>query len=117
MDKLKQSMTFEELCSDFPEHDGMVVTQLVHLQFFQENGQYFIHHLDHEYIRYTLDEYAIRTGDSSIKGHRKLKTFKIDKARIPFDFMFDGQYVVFLILDAYFKNKALIREYFSKVAA
>ncbi|WP_449301623.1 hypothetical protein [Pseudoxanthomonas mexicana] len=116
MDKPKQSLTFEELCSDFPEHENMVVTQLVHLQFFQENDQYFIHHLDHEYIRYTLDEYAMRTGDPSTKGHKKLKTFKIDKARIPFDFTFDGQHIVFLILDAYFKNKALIQEYFSKVA-
>lgn len=117
MDKLKQSMTFEELCSDFPEHEGMVVTQLVHLQFFQENDQYFIHHLDHEYIRYTMEEYANRTADFSVKGHRKLKTFKIDKARIPFDLTFNGQHFVFLILDTYFKNKALIQEYFSKVAA
>lgn len=116
MDKRKLSMTFEELCADFPELDGMVVTQLVHLEFFQEQGNYFISHLDHEYILYTLNEYAERETDTRVKGHKKLKTFKIDDARIPFDFKFEDRYFIFLVLDAYFKNKALIREYFSKYA-
>lgn len=115
MEKQKLSMTFEELCADFPERDDTVVTNLVHLEFFQEQGRYFIGHLDHEYILYTLDQYAAREVDSRVKGHRKLKTFKIDCAKIPFDFKLENRYFIFLLLDCYFKNKALIREYFSKV--
>lgn len=115
VDKRKSSMTFEELCVDFPELDGKVVTQVVHLELFQKEGLNFISHIDHEYILYTLEEYADRQQDSRIKGHKKLKTFKIDNARIPLDFRFNERYFLFLALDAYFKNKALILEYFSAV--
>lgn len=115
VDKRKSSMTFEELCADFPELHGKVVTQVVHLELTQKNGLNFISHIDHEYILYTVDEYADRQQDSRIKGHKKLKTFKIDNAQIPFEFRFNGRYFIFLTLDAYFKNKALILEYFSAV--
>ena len=110
------SMTFEELCADFPILDGNVVTQVVHLEFFMDKGQYFISHLDHEYILYTENAYGCRRYDAKIKGHKKRKTFKIDKARIPFDFSVGGRYFLFLVLDAYFKNKGLIREYFDNVS-
>jgi len=115
VDKRKSSMTFEELCADFPELDGKVVTQVVHLELTQKKGLNFISHIDHEYILYTLEEYADRQRDSGIKGHKKLKTFKIDNAQIPFEFRFNERYFLFLTLDAYFKNKALLLEYFSAV--
>lgn len=115
VDKLKSSITFEELCADFPELDEKVVTQVVHLEFFKEDEQYFICHIDHEYILYTLEEYANRERDWRVKGHKKLKTFKIDNARIPLDFRFGERYFLFLALDAYFENKKLIKEYFSAV--
>lgn len=114
VDKQKLSMTFEELCTDFPEFDGTVVTQVVHMELFQEKGRYFIGHLDHEYILYMLNQYVDRETDARVKGHRKVKTFKIDGARIPFDFKFEGRYFMFVLLDAYFKNKALVKEYFSR---
>lgn len=117
VDKHKSSMTFEELCADFPELDGKVVTQVVHLELAQKEGLNFISHIDHEYILYTLEAYADRQQDSRIKGHKKLKTFKIDNALIPLDFRFNERYFLFLALDAYFKNKALILEYFSAVQA
>ena len=110
------SMTFEELCADFPALDGKVVTQVIHLEFLVEHEMYFIGHLDHEYILYTQNDYDRRRYDASVKGYKKLKTFKVDKARIPFDFMFRGCYFLFLVLDAYFKNKGLIREYFAGVS-
>ena len=110
------SMTFEELCADFPALDGNVVTQVVHLEFFVDEGRYFISHLDHEYILYAQDAYDRRRYDASIKGHKKRKTFKIDKARIPFDFTFMGRHFLFMVLDAYFKNKRLIREYFASLS-
>lgn len=109
------SMTFEELCDDFPLLDGMVVTQVVHLEFFVDQGQQFISHLDHEYILYTEEAYDRRRNDACVKGHKKQKTFKIDKARIPFDYSFEGRYFLYLVLDAYFKNKSLLIEYFSRV--
>ena len=110
------SMTFEELCTDFPALDGNVVTQVVHLEFFLDQGHYFISHLDHEYILYAVDAYEHRRYEAGVKGHKKRKTFKIDKARIPFDFSFGDRYFLFLVLDSYFKNKSLIREYFSSVS-
>lgn len=110
------SMTFEELCADFPVLDGNVVTQVVHLEFFVDEGRYFISHLDHEYILYTQDAYDQRRYDATIKGYKKRKTFKIDKAVIPFDFTFMGRYFLFMVLDTYFKNKRLIREYFASVS-
>jgi|GEM_PF-734015 len=113
---LPASMTFEELCADFPTLDGAVVTQVVHLEFFVAQGQQFISHLDHEYILYTEEAYSRRRYDASIKGHKKHKTFKIDKAHIPLDFNFEHRYFIYLVLDAYFKNKRLISEYFVKLS-
>lgn len=110
------SMTFEELCADFTTLDGNVITQVVHLEFFVENDKYFICHLDHEYILYTEDAYHRRRFDSGVKGHKKCKTFKIDNARIPFDFAFENRYFLLIILNGYFKNKGLIREYFERVS-
>lgn len=115
MEKNPSSMTFEELCADFPVLESNVVTQVVHLEFFLDQGQYFINHLDHEYILYSEEDYNRRRSDASVKGHRKCKTFKIDNARIPFDFSFRDCYFLYLILDAYFKNKRLIREYFDHI--
>ncbi|XJC73324.1 hypothetical protein ACHFCA_21460 [Delftia tsuruhatensis] len=110
------SMTFEELCDDFPALDGHIITQVLHLEFIEENGESFITHLDHEYILYTNDSYELRRYNPNIKGHKKCKTFKIDRARIPFNFIFNDRYFLFLILDSYFKNKGLIKEYFSDVS-
>lgn len=110
------SMTFEELCADFPALDGNVVTQVVHLEFGLDQGRQIVSHLDHEYILYSQEAYDRRRFDAGVKGHAKRKTFKIDKARIPFDFSFRDRYFLFVVLDAYFKNKGLVREYFSTVS-
>ncbi|MEI2261854.1 hypothetical protein OHC51_12935 [Stenotrophomonas indicatrix] len=111
------SMTFEELCSDVPALDGQVITQVVHLQFAGAAGQEVIYHLDHEYILYSDADHARRRQDASVKGSAKYKTFKIDGAHIPMDFQIDGRYFLYLVLDAFFENKALIREYFGAVDA
>ncbi len=110
------SITFEELCADFPDLDGHVVTQVVHLEFFVDKGQYFVSHLDHEYILYTEGAYNGRRGNKDIKGDKKRKTFKVDNARIPFDFKFKDRYFFFLLLDSYFNNKGLIHEYFEGIS-
>lgn len=38
------------------------------------------------------DAYERRRYEAGVKGHKKRKTFKIDKARIPFDFSFGDRY-------------------------
>ncbi|WGO94194.1 hypothetical protein QCD61_03685 [Pseudomonas viciae] len=117
VDKSKSSMTFEELCADFPELDGNVITQLVHLEVSMVAGQPVISHIDHEFILYDLESYADRLDKPKIKGKRKVKTFKIDNAEIPFDFIFRDRLFLYQVLDSYFSHKSLIREYFVSVGS
>lgn len=121
-----QNITFEELCSDQDAYNGMIVTQVVHLQYKQVSGEALITHLDHEYIFYTNAEYEARKKNASQKGEAKarMKSFKIDNSEIPFDYMCDVQIVgkndmgsepfLYYVLDCYFEHKDLIKEYFSK---
>lgn len=115
-DKVKRSLTFEETLQDFKTiNENEIVTQVIHLEYKEIDGKYFIHHLDHEYIIYTLDEYSNRTTDVTQKGHKKVKTFKIDNAEIPFYFKRENEYFLYQVLDAYLENKKLISEYFSEM--
>ncbi|HDY7697613.1 TPA: hypothetical protein RQK02_004669 [Vibrio vulnificus] len=110
----KQSLTFEEMMEDFEVVNQDVVTQIIHLEYFVLGGEYFIKHLDHEFIFYTLDEYDERLSNPDIKGHKKIKSFKVDNAKIPFRFKKDEEYFLYQVLDAYLENKELISEYLSK---
>lgn len=126
-----QDMTFEELCKDFTIYNDTIVTQVVHLQYVIKNNQFYITHLDHEYIFYTIEEYENRQKDSSQKGtaRPRLKSFKIDNSEIPFDFRCDNnrkdedgndlpteseQFLCY-VLECYFEHKELLREYFENV--
>lgn len=126
-----ENIIFEELCEDFETFEDMVVTQVVHLQYKNLAGEICITHLDHEYIFYTLDEYGKRMRDVTQKGTAKqrMKSFKIDNSKIPFDFRCeisrkdeDGndlpvekeQFLCY-VLECYFKHKDLLSEYFQKV--
>ncbi len=111
----KKSLTFEELMEDFEVAGDDVVTQVIHLEYQSEGHNYFINHLDHEFILYELDNYQKRLNDATIKGHKKIKTFKIDNSKIPFDINFDGDLFLLQVLYSYFKNDDLIREYFEKI--
>ncbi|EGT3628195.1 hypothetical protein FAP94_17705 [Morganella morganii] len=111
----KQSLTFEEIMEDFEVVNQDVVTQVIHLEYFVLDGDYFIKHLDHEFILYTLDEYSERLSNPDKKGYKKIKSFKIDNAKIPFGFKKDGEYFLYQVLDDYLENKELISEYFSKI--
>ncbi len=113
VDHKKSSITFEELYRDFPEKDGCVATQVIHLELTKVEGNFYISHLDHEYIIYTLDEYINRQTNPKQKGHKKCKTFKIDNAKIPFDYKYSDRHFIFQVLDSHFNNKELIKEYFS----
>ena len=126
-----ENIIFEEICEDFETFEDMVVTQVVHLQYKNLAGEICITHLDHEYIFYTLDEYGKRMRDVTQKGTAKqrMKSFKIDNSKIPFDFRCeisrkdeDGndlpvekeQFLCY-VLECYFKHKDLLSEYFQKV--
>ena len=54
------NITFEELY-DSPDsiHNNAIVTQVLHCQYTKYNDEYYITHLDHEYIFYTGDEYRV----------------------------------------------------------
>lgn len=123
-------MTFEELCINEANYNDSIITQVVHLQYKKDNTNIIITHIDHEFIFYTPEEYALRKGNASIKGTdlKRLKSFKIDDAKIPFDYICNRdinlyslekpesrhERVPFLIfvLKSYFKHKDLIDEYF-----
>lgn len=111
-----RDLTFEELVQDFVIEGDYIVTQVVHLEHSKKNGVYFINHIDHEYIYYTVDEYEARQTDPDQKGEARsrIKTFKVDDANIPFTLP-DGRWFLYTVLERHFKNTALIEEYFQKV--
>ena len=125
-----KSIIFEELCEDFEDFQDSVVTQVVHLEYDVEDDIAYIIHMDHEYIFYTIEEYEKRCTDSKQKGtaQPRMKSFKIDNARIPFDtrcnierrniegdkIIEDEQFLCF-ILESYFRHKDLLREYFQNL--
>lgn len=126
-----QNITFEELCKDFEVYNDMVVTQVIHLQYEREEECAYITHLDHEYVFYTIDEYGNRMNHATQKGTAKtrLKSFKIDNSKIPFDYRCevlrkdekgrdlpqeDEQFLCY-VLECYFKHKDLLKEYFQEI--
>lgn len=126
-----RNITFEELCEDFESIEDMIVTQVVHLEYETSVGGTYITHLDHEYIFYTIEEYEKRIHDVTQKGEAKtrMKSFKIDNSKIPFDFRCEinskddngnerplqkEQFLCYVI-DSYFKHKDLLNEYFQKL--
>lgn len=124
----EENITFEELCDDFQTSGDSIVTQVVHLQYHTEPAGIYITHMDQEYIFYTEDEFDVRRRDPAQKGTAcsRVKSFKIDNSRIPFDLVYTVQWkdpegnllppmrVPFLcyVLDCYFQHKDLLREYF-----
>lgn len=116
-DRAWNSLAFEELRSDYYIAEDRVVTQVVHLEYKVLDGRTYITHLDHELIAYTLDEYEKRLIDLTQKGSAgKVKSFKIDSALIPFDFKYEGDWFLLIVLDSYFINYEIIQEVFEGLA-
>lgn len=107
----QNAITFEEILDDFPVYQDCVVTSVFHMQYKEKKGKKIIDHFDHEYIIYTIDQFAARKTDASVKGEglQRVKTFKIDNGQIPFDV----ENILLPFLLAGFKNKKLIWEYFN----
>lgn len=126
-----RNITFEELCEDFESDGDMIVTQMVHLEYETSVGEVFITHLDHEYIFYTIEEYEKRMRNATQKGNAKtrMKSFKIDNSKIPFDYKCEihrkdetghepsvqSEQFLCYVLESYFKHTDLLNEYFRKV--
>lgn len=112
----KKNITFEEILEDFENYGDYIVTQVVHCEYFEENQEFFINHLDHEYIFYTMEEYEERQNNINQKGNgsKRVKTFKIDNSKIPF-ILKNGDNFLLKILNEYFKSKDLLEEYFQNI--
>lgn len=128
-------ITFEELCKTDVETNNSIVTQVIHLQYREENSSIIITHIDHEFVFYDKNEYNNRKTNSDIKGtkYTRLKSFKIDNSMIPLDYivvrkvnvlnnnckedMLVEEKVPFLIfvLKCYFKHADLVDEYFQNI--
>ena len=110
------SITFEELLDDFEIENKkeFIKTQVIHCEYFEDKGKFYISHIDHEYIFYSFDEYEERIKDIEQKGNikKKLKTFKVDNSRIPF--IIDNENILLFFLNQYFNSKDLLLEYFQK---
>ncbi|HGM8093434.1 TPA: hypothetical protein ACKQAZ_002848 [Pseudomonas aeruginosa] len=105
----ENSMTFEEI-AHIPELlPDCAVTRMIHLEYFVEDGRYYVSHIDHELIFYTLEEFDLRANDPYQKGNarKRLKTFKIDRSAIPF-MLDDGTLFVHTLIDAYFDKPYLL---------
>ncbi len=123
------SIIFEELLDDFEYYDeDIIVTQMVHLEYFVEDNVSFISHIDKENIFYTFEEYNKRF-ETNIKGNAKkrVKFFKINDSKIRFDYpcsiiintidkTFEEKNVPFIyyIIRHFFKNKEIVDEYFAQ---
>ncbi|PLR64779.1 hypothetical protein QCBJ_01590 [Pseudomonas sp. QC2] len=106
------SMTFEEVAQVPELLEDCAVTQLIHLEYFVEDGRLHVSHIDHEYIFYTLEEFDLRGTDPSQKGNarKRLKTFKIDRSAIPF-VLDDGTLFVHTLIDACFDKPYLLTDF------
>lgn len=115
-----KNITFEETLDDFERYDSFIVTQVIHLEYEEINGQYYIKHLDHEYIFYSENEYKERLNNPMQKGEarKRFKTFKIDDSKIPFilnEELENNSFFLYIVLNIYFENKELLKEYFENV--
>ncbi|CDT62475.1 hypothetical protein VCR15J2_470042 [Vibrio coralliirubri] len=112
----KFSITFEETLEDtFYDKDFNVITNLVHLEITKDNDQNFISHIDHEYIIYDIETYFERLKSPTQKGGHKIKTFKIDNAKIPLNYEYQGINILFLIITECVGKKELVNEYFENI--
>lgn len=106
------SMTFEEI-AHIPELlEDCAVTRMIHLEYFVDDGRFFVSHIDHEFIFYTLEEFDLRANDPYQKGNarKRLKTFKIDQSAVPF-MLDDGTLFVHTLIDACFEKSYLLMDF------
>lgn len=112
----KTDITFEEFdeeaTKDYLDICGFYVTNVVHLKYLKDEDDYFIEHLDHEYVFYLPDEYEKRKSNHLQKGNAKkrIKTFKIDNSKIPLSTEADLEFLEFILKEC-LKHTDLIEEF------
>ena len=108
----ENSIVFEEILQNQEVLEDCVVTQLIHLEYYCENNDFFISHIDHEYVFYTYDEFDARELNSDQKGsaRKRIKTFKIDGSKVPF-LLSDDVFFLITILDAFLINTDLLIDF------
>lgn len=106
------SMTFEEIAYIPELLANCAVTRMIHLEYYVVGGRYFVSHIDHEFIFYTLEEFDLRAKDPYQKGNarKRMKTFKIDHSTIPF-MLDDGTLFVHTLIDACFDKPYLLMDF------
>lgn len=123
IDIKNNNITFEETLKDFDMEKDTIKTQVVHCEYFQKENNFYISHLDHEYVFYSMEEYIERENNINQKGNAKkrVKTFKIDDSEIPFIFSLkegtseERINILLFVLEGYFKQKELLKEYFQQI--
>lgn len=123
-------ITFEELCDDLDIENGYIKTQVLHIRTINANGNELINHMDHEYIFYTEEEYENKLKDIETHGGIKIKTFKIDNSKIPFNYECESCCInfneknvteeiripiIYYVLNELFKHEDLLKEYFKNL--
>ncbi|HFC5892720.1 hypothetical protein [Neisseria lactamica] len=112
----ESDITFEEFneeeTKDYLDICGFYVTNVVHLKYFKDGDDYFIEHLDHEYVFYSPDEYKKRKLNHLQKGNAKkrIKTFKIDNSKIPLTSESGLEFLEFILKEC-LKHTDLIEEF------
>lgn len=108
-----KDVTFEEVLEDGPHDQDYYVTQVVHMQFYQEGEHEYITHIDHEYVFYDESGIEAKRNNLQEKGEarNRYKTFKIDNARIPFVNEAKSN-VLYKVLTCYFTKGELVDEFF-----
>lgn len=112
----ESDITFEEFneeeTKDYLDVCGFYVTNVVHLKYFRDGSDYFIEHLDHEYVFYSPDEYEKRKLNHLQKGNAKkrIKTFKIDNSKIPLSTEAGLEFLEFILKEC-LKHTDLIEEF------
>ena len=112
----ESDITFEEFneeeTKDYLDICGFYVTNVVHLKYFKDGDDYFIEHLDHEYVFYSPDEYKKRELNHLQKGNAKkrIKTFKIDNSKIPLTSESGLEFLEFILKEC-LKHTDLIEEF------
>lgn len=112
----ESDITFEEFneeeTKDYLDICGFYVTNVVHLKYFKDGDDYFIEHLDHEYVFYSPDEYKKRKLNHLQKGNAKkrVKTFKIDNSKIPLTSESGLEFLEFILKEC-LKHTDLIEEF------
>ncbi len=74
---LDNDIIFEEMLNNEFKQDNNIITNAVHIVFYKKDNDYFISHMDHEFIFYSVEEYEERKKQYNQKGIKKTRHLKL----------------------------------------